>query len=171
MSFFFFRPPERLRVNLGNAYIGAKKYAQAISILERAVNIGQESKERRVEALAFFHLGRAYGLSEQAQKSTESFQQALTIAQEIQDAELEKNIQQLLAAGASPQKQEGEQGEQQSASPQKREADRLLQQGIQQFQVSQFREGLQSWERALQIYREIKDRQGEAISLGTLGIA
>jgi CHAT domain-containing protein len=147
-------------VNLGIAYIGAKQYPQAISILERAAKIGQESKEPRVEALAFFHLGRAYGLSEQAQKSTESFQQALTIAQEIQDAELEKNIQQLLAAREQP-----------PASPQKQEADRLFQQGIQQFQVSQFREALQSWEQALQIYREIGDRQGEAASLGNLGIA
>ena len=147
-------------VNLGIAYIGAKQYAQAISILERAAKIGQESKERRVEALAFFHLGRAYGLSEQAQKSTESLQQALTIAQEIQDAELEKNIQQLLAAGEQP-----------PVSPQKQEADRLLQQGIQQAQTSNFREALQSWEQALQIYREIKDRQGEANALGNLGIA
>jgi len=147
-------------VNLGNAYIRGKQYAEAISILEKAAKIGQESKEPRVEALAFFHLGIAYGLSEQAQKSTESFQQALTIAQEIQDAELEKNIQQLLAAREQP-----------PASPQKQEADRLFQQGIQQFQVSQFREALQSWEQALQIYREIGDRQGEAASLGNLGIA
>lgn len=88
-------------VNLGIAYINAKQYTQAISILERDAQIGQESQERRVEALAFFHLGRAYGLSEQAQKGSESLQQALTIAQEIQDAELEKNIQQLLAAGTS----------------------------------------------------------------------
>jgi tetratricopeptide (TPR) repeat protein len=144
-------------VNLGIAYISSKQYSQAISILEKGVKIAQE---RRVEALAFFHLGRAYGLSEQAKKSSESWQKALTIAQEIQDAELEKNIQQLLAAG-----------EQQSASPQKQEADLLLQQGIQQHNVSQFREALQSWEKALQIYREIGDRQDEAASLGNLGNA
>jgi CHAT domain-containing protein/Flp pilus assembly protein TadD len=46
-----------------------------------------------------------------------------------------------------------------------------LQQGLQQYGVSQFQEALQSWERALQIYREIKDRQGEANSLNNLGIA
>ncbi|WP_017711118.1 tetratricopeptide repeat protein [Prochlorothrix hollandica] len=50
-------------------------------------------------------------------------------------------------------------------------ADQLFQQGIQQFQVSQFREALQSWEQALAIYREIGDLQGEAASLGNLGIA
>ena len=59
----------------------------------------------------------------------------------------------------------------QSVDTEKAEADKLLQQGIQQFQVSQFRESLQSWEKALQIYREIKNRQGEAVSLGNLGNA
>ncbi|MEG4914573.1 tetratricopeptide repeat protein [Microcoleus sp. B13-B6] len=53
----------------------------------------------------------------------------------------------------------------------KAEADRLLEQGIQQFNISQFREALQSWEQALTIYREIEYRQGEANSLGNLGTA
>ncbi|GDZ96297.1 TPR repeat-containing protein [Planktothrix agardhii CCAP 1459/11A] len=51
------------------------------------------------------------------------------------------------------------------------EADRLLEQGNQQNAISQFREALQSWEQALTIYREIGNRQGEANSLGNLGIA
>lgn len=51
------------------------------------------------------------------------------------------------------------------------EADRLLEQGIQQFQVSQFREAFRSWQQALQIYREIGDQQGEGNALGNLGVA
>ena len=51
------------------------------------------------------------------------------------------------------------------------EADRLLDKGMEQSKVSQFREALQSWQRALTIYREIGDRQGEANSLHGLGIA
>ena len=51
------------------------------------------------------------------------------------------------------------------------EADRLLEQGKQQFNISQFREALQFWEQALTIYLEIGDRLGEANSLGNLGLA
>jgi CHAT domain-containing protein/tetratricopeptide (TPR) repeat protein len=59
----------------------------------------------------------------------------------------------------------------QSAEARKAEADRLLQQGIQQFNISQFREALQSWEQALAIYRDIQDRGGEGRALRNLGIA
>lgn len=51
------------------------------------------------------------------------------------------------------------------------EADRLLKQGNQQNTISQFREALQSGEQALTICRKIGDRQGEAASLGNLGLA
>ena len=53
----------------------------------------------------------------------------------------------------------------------KAEADRLLLQGIKQAQTSQSTAALQSWEQALKIYREIKDRQGEGDALGNLGTA
>jgi CHAT domain-containing protein/Tfp pilus assembly protein PilF len=53
----------------------------------------------------------------------------------------------------------------------KAEADRLLQQGNQQFQISQFEAAFQSWQQALTIYREIKFRQGELWALGGIGIA
>ncbi|GJD19276.1 hypothetical protein RIVM261_042320 [Rivularia sp. IAM M-261] len=53
----------------------------------------------------------------------------------------------------------------------KAEADRFFNQGIQQFQTSQFEAGLRSWQQALQIYREIKDSQSEGKALGNLGNA
>jgi CHAT domain-containing protein len=53
----------------------------------------------------------------------------------------------------------------------KAEAYRLLQQGNQQYQISQFEAALQSWQQALTIYREIKDRLGEEQALGNLGLA
>lgn len=57
----------------------------------------------------------------------------------------------------------------QTPDARKAEAARLFQQGNQQFSISQFEAALQSWQQALTIYREIKDRQGEGQSLGNLG--
>ncbi len=66
-----------------------------------------------------------------------------------------------------------------SAEDRLAEADRFLQQGIQQYGRSPFREALQSWQMALELYRETgvreafpqESRQGEGNSLGNLGIA
>ncbi|MEP6579419.1 CHAT domain-containing protein [Microcoleus vaginatus GB2-A3] len=59
----------------------------------------------------------------------------------------------------------------QTQAQRKAEADRLLDQGIQQLQTSQFQAALQSSQQALIIYREIKDRKGEGRALGNLGNA
>ena len=57
----------------------------------------------------------------------------------------------------------------QTTDARKAEADRLLQQGTQQYQTSQFRAALDSWQQALQIYRAIKNRQRESGTLSSLG--
>ena len=59
----------------------------------------------------------------------------------------------------------------QTVEEKKKEADRFLDLGNQQFNVSQFEAALNSWQKALQIYREIKDRRGEGTALGNLGVA
>ena len=59
----------------------------------------------------------------------------------------------------------------QTSEVRKAEADRLLEQGIEQFNTSQFEAALQSWQQALVIYQQIKDRQGEGNALGNLGLA
>ncbi|WP_333299543.1 CHAT domain-containing tetratricopeptide repeat protein [Microcoleus sp. B3-D3] len=51
------------------------------------------------------------------------------------------------------------------------EADRLLQQGLQQNQTSQFPAALNSCQQALQIYRSLKNRRGEGVALGIMGMA
>ena len=53
----------------------------------------------------------------------------------------------------------------------KAEADKLFQQGIEQYKISQFTAALQSWQQALIIYREIKDRNRESGILFMLGIS
>ncbi|MBW4691575.1 MAG: CHAT domain-containing protein [Lyngbya sp. HA4199-MV5] len=51
------------------------------------------------------------------------------------------------------------------------EADRLLEQGLSQFQTGGIEAAFQSWQQALTIYRSLKDRLGEGKALGNLGIA
>ncbi|MEJ6483807.1 tetratricopeptide repeat protein [Nostoc punctiforme UO1] len=46
-----------------------------------------------------------------------------------------------------------------------------LQQGNQQFDISQYQAAIQSWQQALAIYQELKNRYGESNSLMGLGIA
>jgi tetratricopeptide (TPR) repeat protein len=59
----------------------------------------------------------------------------------------------------------------QTPEAQKAQADSLLDQGIEQAQKSQFQAALLSYEQALQIYREIKDRALEGSVLRNLGNA
>ncbi|BAY22122.1 TPR repeat-containing protein [Calothrix sp. NIES-2100] len=59
----------------------------------------------------------------------------------------------------------------QTPANRKAEADRLFEQGNEQYQISQFEAALQSWQQALIIYRQIKDRKGEGNALGNLGVA
>lgn len=51
----------------------------------------------------------------------------------------------------------------------KLEADQLFQQGGESYEASRYRAALDSWQTALNIYRELLDRQGEASSLGSIG--
>ncbi|MBW4582013.1 MAG: tetratricopeptide repeat protein [Tildeniella nuda ZEHNDER 1965/U140] len=60
---------------------------------------------------------------------------------------------------------------QETISEKKAEGDRLLQQGVQQYKIGQFKSALQFLQEALQIYRSINDRRGEGNALGNLGSA
>ncbi|MFB2980963.1 CHAT domain-containing protein [Microseira sp. BLCC-F43] len=59
----------------------------------------------------------------------------------------------------------------QAQDTRKAEADRLFQQGIEHLNSGQAEAALQSLQQALNIYREIKDRQGEGKTLRNLGTA
>ena len=52
----------------------------------------------------------------------------------------------------------------------KAEADRLLQQGQDQYKVSQFQAALESWQQALTLFRTVNDRKGELKALNNIGI-
>ena len=52
----------------------------------------------------------------------------------------------------------------------KEEADRLLNQGIEQYNTSQFQAAFQSWQGALEIYQEIENQARIALSFNNLGL-
>jgi CHAT domain-containing protein len=58
----------------------------------------------------------------------------------------------------------------QTVDARKAEADRLLNQGGQQYHEGQFKAALLSWNQALQIYRQINDRAGISSTVGNLGL-
>lgn len=51
----------------------------------------------------------------------------------------------------------------------KAQAEQLFQQGVEQYQKRQLEAALESWQQALTLYRQLQDRQGEALVLGNLG--
>jgi CHAT domain-containing protein len=58
----------------------------------------------------------------------------------------------------------------QAVSDRQAEADRLYNQGVQQYRTSQFQDALQSYQQALSLYQEIGDRMGEGRILSSIGV-
>jgi CHAT domain-containing protein/uncharacterized protein HemY len=58
----------------------------------------------------------------------------------------------------------------QTSDAQKAEADQLLKQGVEQYRISQFEAAIQSWQQALTLFREIKNRKAEGWVLNNLGL-
>jgi CHAT domain-containing protein/uncharacterized protein HemY len=58
----------------------------------------------------------------------------------------------------------------QTPDARKVEADRLLEQGIEQYRTSQFEAAIQSWQQALTLFQEIKNRKAEGSVLNNLGL-
>jgi CHAT domain-containing protein/tetratricopeptide (TPR) repeat protein len=56
------------------------------------------------------------------------------------------------------------------ANSRQAEADRLYQQGVEQFNTSQYQAALVSWQAALEIYQELDNRQAEGDALNALGL-
>ncbi len=139
--------------SLGWTYLGLGQYPQAIALFEQALEIFQRIDDRWGEGSTLDNLSEAYAALGQYQEAADFYEQGLVIFE-----------------GIDALQEEG------SAL---KEADRLLEQGVWQYQVSEFQEALQSWERALELYRDPavqavfpqESRQGEGHALSNLGLA
>ncbi|MDZ7956587.1 MAG: CHAT domain-containing protein [Aulosira sp. DedQUE10] len=143
---------------LSEIYLSSGDYAVAIDYSWQSLIIAREFKNRQSEILALGNLGNAYYQQGDYPKAIEYYQQALSASRDIKNLQLETLAQQGITAAQKS-----------INNPQKAEADRLLNQGIQQYQTNHFETALKLLQQALIIYREIRDRQGEGQSLGNLG--
>jgi CHAT domain-containing protein len=143
--------------NLGLAYRSLEDYPKAIEYFQQSLAIAHEIKDRQGEVWILRFLGKAYQHLGDYAKAIEYFQQSLVIAREIEDFGLESVLPYDIAEAQS------------KSNPRIAEADRLRNQGNQQYQTNQVEAALQSWQQALSIYRETKERQGEGMMLRDLG--
>jgi tetratricopeptide (TPR) repeat protein len=144
--------------NLGNAYNNRSDFAKAIEYLQQALKIVREINDRETEGRILSNLGVAYLNLKNYAKAIEYLQQGLAVARETKDPQLEQQVQEWLQLA---------QGQ---SNPQKAEADRLIEQGNQQLRTGQFQAALQSFQQALNIYQQIKDRGGEGRALAKLSL-
>jgi CHAT domain-containing protein len=146
---------ERL-AELGTQQLNTNQFQAALQSFQQALPIYRQIS-RLGEGKALVGLAAAYIGLKDISRATPFLQQALAIAQETKNRQLEEAAQKLLSLA------------QLQNTPRKAEAYRLLEQGTQQLNTNQFEAALQSWQQALTIYRETSDRQGEMNVLGNLG--
>ncbi|MCL1489764.1 MAG: tetratricopeptide repeat protein [Pseudanabaena sp. Salubria-1] len=148
----------------GQHFTQSEQYQKAIDSFQQSLAIYRQLENTKAELSLLLAIGANYVLLGDIQKGRESFLQSIEIAKKIGDRATEARVTNLLnkISQSLPS----------STTPNRKvEADRLFNQGNQQSNISQFEAAFQSWQQALIIYREIKDRLGEGQSLGNLGLA
>ncbi|MEQ9234167.1 tetratricopeptide repeat protein [Coleofasciculus sp. E2-BRE-01] len=145
--------------NLGLVYRNLGDYPKAIEHFQQSLAIARQIQDRQGEIWILRFLGKAYQDLRDYAKAIEYFQQSLVIAREIENFQLETIVRYDLAEAQS------------ESNPRIAEAVRLQNQGQQQYQTNQIEAALQSWQQALNIYQQTKERQGEGLILRDLGNA
>ena len=134
------------------------QYEAALKSFKAALIIFREIKDRQWEATTLLNLGIIYINFNNAPKANEYLQKSLVIAREIKDNTIEKAAENLL------------QQIQNETNPHKLKADKFLEQGAEYIRKNQFELALEPLQKALVLYRKIKDRIGEGKTLGNLGL-
>ena len=157
-------------LNLCRENLTSEDFEAALNSCQDALTAYQQLQDVGGQARSMTNVGIAQNSLEQHEEAVATLQSALPLASSLSTKQVEAIVFNNLAIAyeALGQPQEAENLRQQASLF--FQAEELLQQGIQQNQISQFREALQSWEQALEIYRAIGDRAGEGAALGNLGI-
>lgn len=168
---------------LGLTYSLTGNPAKAISMVENRLAIHQKSNNRAEAVRTLSDLGFVYLRAGNPTKAIEVQEQAIQLAQQLNDDSLifeaRGNLEEtyIVLRGDDLREQMGQAPlttalqVEQSTTQRLAEADRLLQQGTQQLQNSQYSDAERSLEKSLKLYRQIGDRVGEARSLIGLGKA
>lgn len=157
---------------LGTAYNYLGKYnnainyfQQALAILPKGKDATQQRSQRKKQALMLLGIaGAQLGLGD-GSKAEETIAQAEAIGNAISDAEVAKLVLLLRETAKQPDVRTAQ------TNPQKRAADELLNQGTRQWQANQYSTAIATLNQALNLYRSVGDRSGEAKALNNLGIA
>ncbi|MEA5476760.1 tetratricopeptide repeat protein [Pseudanabaena galeata UHCC 0370] len=149
-------------INQGQQFMQSKQYQKAIDSWQQSLIIFRQLGDFKAELTVLYAIGANYFLLGDLQKGQKFLLQSIELARKVGDRETEaqstdllNQVNQTLLSATSQDR--------------KVEADRLVKQGNQQSQISQFDLAIQLWQQALTIYREIKYQQGEAGTLGNLG--
>ncbi|WP_445245978.1 CHAT domain-containing tetratricopeptide repeat protein [Microcoleus sp. OTE_8_concoct_300] len=172
---------------MGNAWLqqGIQKFNSgqaetALKNLQEAENIFRRSGNSQGEGTALINAGLVYIYLQNTTRGIDSFKRSLAIARQISDSELENISQKALSLFEGKNSQEAaalvrllnlfqSQSESENNS-EKTKAERLYQQGIQQYYRGQFSEALQYFQQALNGFQKIGDRLMEADTLNNIGI-
>lgn len=152
-------------MHLGDLYsISFKKYEKAITYYEKALPIAQQLNSRNHQETVLAGLIAAYMFLSQNEKAAPYIEAFNLISQQPKDRPISDQSTEI----ESKLRQRNGEGDALRAS----ETKRLLERGIQQYRSQSALEGGEkSWERALNIYREIQDLKGEAQLLIDIGNA
>jgi tetratricopeptide (TPR) repeat protein len=151
--------------------LGGEAWAAALGSCQEAAKVYEGLGDVDGQARAMTNVGIAYNKLERYGEAVAVLQGALSLASSFPTKHVETIALQHLTTAyeALGQVQAAEEARQSVGLF--LQAEELFQQGTQQLRSRQFREALQVGEQALEIYREIGDRQGEAYSLNNLGLA
>lgn len=110
------------------------EFRESLKLLEQALSLFREISAKEKEGATLIYIGTMYGMLGNAENAIKHYEQAILIAKEIRNSEIESTASSLLKQFQDPNYLKII------------EANRLSQQGTDQLQAKQFTAAIQSWQ-------------------------